>query len=131
MTKRLRIIIAAAGPLVAAVVFALRGYIGGLAGHLPECYFHKATLLWCPGCGNTRSVLALLHGHLWLAIRNNPTMPFLGLLLVLLYAENAAALGGREIRLLPRKQLFWWIVIAAFVVFYVVRNFVGALAPVS
>ena len=58
-------------------------------------------------------------------------MPFLGLLLVLLYAENAAALGGREIRLLPRKQLFWWIVIAAFVVFYVVRNFVGALAPVS
>ena len=124
-------IIAAAVPIAAAAVFALREYILEFARHLPECYFHKVTSLWCPGCGNTRSVAALLHGHIWLAVRNNPAMPFLCLLLILLYAENAAALCGREIRLLPRKQYVWWIVIAAFLVFYAVRNFVGVLAPVS
>lgn len=131
MSKRLRIFIAAGAPVAAVIVFALRDYIIGLKRFFPECSFHRLTGYWCSGCGNTRSVEALLHGHIFTAIRNNATMPFLSLLLILLYAENLGALFGRDIKLLPRKWLFWGIVIGIFIVYFIVRNFVPALAPIS
>ena len=131
MSKRLRIAIAAAVPFLALVVFVLRDHIIGFAGHMPPCSFHKLTGYWCTGCGNTRSTIALLHGHIWTAIRNNATIPFLGLLLCLLYIENLAAVFGRDIKLLPRKTWIWLTVIGLFLVYFIVRNFVPALAPIS
>ena len=131
MSKRLRIVIAAGAPCLLLAVFALRDYIIGFSGHIPPCAFHKLTGYWCTGCGNTRSTIALLHGHIWTAVRNNATMPFLALLLILLYGENLAALFGRDIKLLPRKGLFWCIVIGLFFVYYVLRNFFPVLGPIS
>lgn len=131
MSKRLRIVIAAGAPCLLLAVFALRDYIIGFSGHIPPCTFHKLTGYWCTGCGNTRSTIALLHGHIWTAVRNNATMPFLALLLILLYGENLAALFGRDIKLLPRKGLFWGIVIGLFFVYYVLRNFFPVLGPIS
>ena len=83
------------------------------------------------GLRNTRSVEALLHGHIFTAIRNNATMPFLSLLPILLYFENLGALFGRDIKLLPRKWLFWGPVIGIFIVYFIVRNFIPVLAPIS
>lgn len=131
MSKRLRAAIAIAVPIMALVLLALRDRVIGLAKSLPPCTFHKVTGYWCTGCGNTRSCIALLHGHIWTAIRNNATMPFLSLLLCLLYAENLAAVFGKDIKLLPRKTWIWMIVIGLFVVYYIVRNFIPALAPIS
>ena len=131
MSKRLRIVIAAGAPCLLLAVFALRDYIIGFSEHIPPCTFHKLTGYWCTGCGNTRSTIALLHGHIWTAVRTNATMPFLALLLILLYGENLAALFGRDIKLLPRKGLFWGIVIGLFFVYYVLRNFFPVLGPIS
>lgn len=131
MSKRLRIFIAAGAPVLAAVVLLLRDYIISLKSLFPECTFHRLTGYWCTGCGNTRSVVALLHGHIFTAVRNNATIPFLCLLLILLYIENLAALLGKDIRLLPRKGLFWGFVIGLFFVYFIVRNFVPTLAPIS
>ena len=131
MSKRLRIIIAAGAPAAVVIIFALRNYIIGLKRFFPECSFHRLTGYWCTGRGNTRSVEALLHGHIITAIRNNATIPFLTLLLILLYAENLGALFGRDIKLLPRKGLFWGFVIGIFIVYFIVRNFIPAIAPIS
>jgi hypothetical protein len=38
---------------------------------LPSCPFHVLTGLYCPGCGTTRALHALLHGDPWLAWRMN------------------------------------------------------------
>ncbi len=130
MSKRLRIVIAAAVPVIAIAVFALKDYILGLKRYFPECFFHKATGYWCPGCGNTRSVTHMLHGHFVLALRNNITIPFLGVLLILLYAENLAAVFGRDVKFLPRKGFVWAGVIAAFIMYFVIRNFIPAIAPI-
>ena len=131
MSKRLRIAIAAGAPLLVLIAFVLRDQIVGFARLMPPCSFHKLTGYWCTGCGNTRSTIALLQGHIWTAIRNNATMPFLSLLLCMLYIENFAAIFGRDIKLLPRKLWIWLIVIGLFVVYYIVRNFIPALAPIS
>lgn len=39
---------------------------------LPPCLFHALTHLYCPGCGTTRALHALLHGEPVLAVRMNP-----------------------------------------------------------
>jgi hypothetical protein len=38
---------------------------------LPSCAFHKLTGLYCPGCGSTRALHALLHGDVLTAMRFN------------------------------------------------------------
>ncbi|TAH46101.1 MAG: DUF2752 domain-containing protein [Dokdonella sp.] len=38
---------------------------------LPGCPFHALTGLFCPGCGATRAVHALIHGNPLLALRMN------------------------------------------------------------
>ena len=131
MSKRLRIIIAAGAPGAVVMIYALRNYILSLKRFLPECSFHKLTGYWCTGCGSTRSVTALLQFKFLTAIRNNATIPFLSLLLCLLYVENLTALFGKDIKLLPRKTWIWMIVIGLFFAYFIVRNFVPAIAPIS
>lgn len=38
---------------------------------LPKCLFHQLTGLYCPGCGATRALSALLHGDIRASLRNN------------------------------------------------------------
>ena len=39
---------------------------------LPPCLFHAVAGLYCPGCGVTRALHALLHGDVVLALAMNP-----------------------------------------------------------
>jgi len=41
------------------------------SGFYPPCIFHKITGLYCPGCGTTRALHALLHGRILDAISYN------------------------------------------------------------
>ena len=43
----------------------------GTHGFYPACLFHELTGLNCPGCGGTRSLYALLHGNVALALKDN------------------------------------------------------------
>jgi hypothetical protein len=75
-----------AGWIFATVLLVCSVLAGAL--HLPlqkaaaPCLFHSATGYYCPGCGGTRAVYALLGGHPLLSFRYHP---------VVLYA---AAVGG-------------------------------------
>lgn len=62
---------AAAAGLLAARVLHI-----DLSHLLLPCFFHYVTGLYCPGCGGTRAVTALLHLHLLQSFRCHPLVPY-------------------------------------------------------
>ena len=52
---------------------------------LPKCMFHQLTGLYCPGCGATRALSAMLHGDVKASLHNNLLLfPLLGLVVFLI-----------------------------------------------
>jgi hypothetical protein len=99
---RVRSIARAAAPLVvlslATAVLLL--FPPARFSFYPQCPIHEYLHLQCPGCGGTRALVALLHGHLAEAFHSNA--------LVTLLLPFAAACGTLSyIRFLQRKPLRW------------------------
>lgn len=76
---------------------------------LPHCVFHDLTGLFCPGCGNTRALRALLHGDLFLSLRYN-------LLLIPAFAIIAMLWWRPALALKPSVAWTIAVVVTAFVV---------------
>ncbi len=89
------------------------------------CAFYTAFSLYCPGCGNTRALHALTHGHILRAFGYNLLFPFAALIVAWYYLVALTSL-------LFRKRVMWipetvpiWSVIAigtGIVLFTVLRN---------
>jgi hypothetical protein len=103
-------------------------------GFFPECPFHRLTGLYCPGCGSTRALYQLLHGHLSQAVAYNPAMvaalPFLGYAFITYVRRVVWGLPRGEGRL-PAGLI--WAIAGALSLFWVLRNLLFApltyLAP--
>jgi hypothetical protein len=92
--------------------------------HLPMCTFHVLTGLQCPGCGATRATHELLHGRLLAAWHYNALWVLMLPAVVYAAASEMRLLAGRRPLPgdLPRRPWFWVAVVAAAMVFFVVRN---------
>ena len=92
---------------------------------LPKCLFHEWTGLYCPGCGGTRALYALLHGDLKTSLHDN--------LLLIPAGLTAAALIAFP-RIVLRRPVAVAIIVVV-VAFAVLRNIpcepFTALAPVQ
>ena len=109
-----------------ACVLVLRFPPGSPAAQwLPKCLFHEWTGLYCPGCGGTRALYALLHGDLKTSLHDN--------LLLIPASLTAAALIAFP-RIVLRRPVAVAI-IAIIVGFAVLRNIpcepFTALTPVQ
>ncbi len=110
--------------LLAALTLLLYRPLLWIAGWLPACPFYTVFGLYCPGCGNTRSVLALLHGDVLLSLRYNLFPCACLLVLLLLYLEWGAGLfTQKRRRLLPRSARFWSPAGVLAALYWVGRNF--------
>lgn len=130
LSRRQRIMIIFGVPALLLVIFLLRKQIPEWSAILGKCTFHEVTGLNCPGCGNTRSVKALLRGDILLSLRNNISIPFLLLTGAVFYIENLLRVLGKPVRLFPRNAAFWYTILALFMIYFVVRNVFGFLAPI-
>ena len=88
----------------------------------PPCPFHALTGFWCPGCGSTRAMYQLAHGHVWAAFQLNPlavvTIPLLG------FACALRLLRPRWIQSLPQvlsKPVWISLLLAVIVAFGILR----------
>ena len=99
--------------LVAAVVVVV--FMINPAGNplLPSCPLHTLTGMYCPGCGSTRALHQLLHGHLVAAFRFNPlmvaTLPLLGALVL-----------KRDS--LTVRPIWIWVLLGTVICFGILRN---------
>lgn len=90
----------------------------------PECVFHNAFGLYCPGCGAGRACVALLHGDVWEAIKYNPlfvaVLPIAVYFLVKIYVSFV--FRGRILPFPRIGCLTAIIIIVAVILFGVLRN---------
>jgi Protein of unknown function (DUF2752) len=56
---------------VAMVALAVFLFDPSHYGFYPRCVLYATTGIYCPGCGATRAVYQLLHGHLVMAMHDN------------------------------------------------------------
>jgi len=99
--------------MAAVVIAPVLWRIDPSAGHvLPPCPFHALTGLYCPGCGSTRTLHALLHGDIGQAMAMNPLL-VLALPVLAAMALNAAGWmprGSEPLwRLLARPKPWLWL----------------------
>jgi Protein of unknown function (DUF2752) len=113
---------AVSGIAILAAGAVLYFFNPGTHGFYPVCEFHQLTGLNCPGCGGTRAVYQLLHGHVLRALQDNA-------LAVLSLAGLAARGAWFETKKFLRRppgpflppEFFWPLLVVA-VVFTVLRN---------
>ena|SRR5581483_7072912 len=99
------------------------GVVVGKPGHaafLPPCVFQKLTGLYCPGCGSTRAVWYLVHGHPLKALGENALVV---LLLPFMVYDLAAVLGRRWVTLSSRlRPWMLWTLLGVVIAFTIARN---------
>jgi hypothetical protein len=95
----------------------------GRTGFFPACPFRWLTGFTCPGCGTTRALHQILHGHFATAFMLNPlfllAMPFL-LFALLRYSVIVMRGGVPRPNALPAP--FIYAIFVAIVSFWIFRN---------
>jgi hypothetical protein len=95
----------------------------GKTGFFPPCLFRSLTGLSCPGCGSTRALHQLLHGHFADAFMLNPLFVIaLPLLAFALFRHTALAFQGVTPRpnALPARYIY--LIFMVIVSFWIFRN---------
>jgi hypothetical protein len=116
-------------PVIILILYINRVFFINAVSSLPPCPIHTYLHIYCPACGNTRCVKALLHGSLLTALRYNITPLLLGIILLFAYIELAFFSFGKPIRILPRRLSVYIILIAFLFLYYILRNCIPYLTP--
>lgn len=98
---------------------------------LPPCDTYTLAGIYCPGCGLTRCILALMEFDILLAFRQNAVVVLLLTALMLLYAEVLLLSFGKDVHLLPRRPWFWILFGILAAIYFILRNFLPELMPVT
>lgn len=107
---------------------ALMGwYVWATLHIIPEeiagCVMLRATGLYCPGCGGTRSVVALLRGNLVQSVLYHPAVIY-GVVLFLLYfiSQTLMRLSKGKVKGLSMKPIYLYILLGIILVNFIIRN---------
>ena len=121
--------------LAAAIAAAIFIWVFGDSWlvRVPDCYFETITGLYCPGCGSTRAIRALLNGQIKQAFLFNPLLFILGppSVFVVIYEYLRFVFPKMQLKpvILPWK--LERVIVAIILVYWVLRNIpaFSVLAP--
>ncbi len=114
--------------LILTVILIIFGILLGMTADywtilIPECFIHKMTGFYCPGCGGTRAAIYLLRGRVWTAFKYNPGVVILAAVICLGLIEKIF-----NKKILPRALAFWVVLIIVLFSYYILRNFTSSLS---
>lgn len=126
--NKIKIVLLLSPFLVLGMFIFLKCFVFSITANFPSCFFRDTFQVYCPACGNTRSVLALLRGDLLQSLRYNITPIILLCLLGGLYLEavNYYVLKNYK-KIFPRNQIFWFSFLFLMFLYYIIRNFIPYL----
>ena len=127
MSKKKRILLCCIPPALGLLALLFRDVFVYIASFFHTCEFLAATGFYCPGCGHTRSVLALLQLDILTALAYNPAPLFAALIAALGYGELLTWAAGKHRPLVPRSGWFWAVCGILFALYYIARNFFQCL----
>lgn len=112
-------------PLLAlSLIYIFRDNLIILGSNLPACPSRTYLDIYCPGCGNTRSVQHLLKGDILGALRFNP-VPIIGIVIgIFAYIELITYIFGKHKKLLPRNRKVWIVFTFIMILYFIARNFI-------
>lgn len=87
-----------------------------------ECPFKRVFRLYCPGCGGTRAVSALLRGDVLTSVRSNPVVVWGLLLCIWQYARMVRSYIRRDRACFSIPSWSWISLIVIILGVFVVRN---------
>lgn len=111
MRKKNLILLICIPPAVAALILLYR-FPPGECRFWPPCGFHALTGLYCPGCGNTRALAALLHGDIAGSLAKNILLIPALICLAVLFVNPKTALN----------RYFSRTIAVVVIVFFIARN---------
>lgn len=91
---------------------------------LPPCWFHFISGYYCPGCGGTRAVRVLLHGHVLKALWFHPLVPYAAAvyLLFMITQSIERASHGRFPIGMRYHDCLTWIAVALIIGNFILKN---------
>lgn len=114
-------IILAAIAIVIAALFALFPEAFALLRF--PCIFHEITGLYCPGCGGTRAVKALLGGHIITSFMYNPIVIYSVVMYIwFMVSQLLERLTKGKVKGLRYRHLYLWLALFIVVINCIVRN---------
>lgn len=98
-------------------------YLIQIAGWGFPCLFQLLTGLYCPGCGGTRALRAIIHGELLLSLQYHPLV----LYTVVMIAVELLSLSVARITKNPRwylghEMLFVYIAVVILLANWIIKN---------
>jgi hypothetical protein len=91
-------------------------------GFYPACLFHTLTGLYCPGCGGTRAVYQLLHGHVLSALHDNALFVLALVALTVWGARFAVRKLRNQQTVFQLHPKTLWMLLVVTLIFTVLRN---------
>lgn len=104
-----------------------------LAGNLPgRCILHEMTGYYCPGCGGTRAVDALMHGKIIRSFLYHPVVVYTAAIL-LFYAlsHTVSIISKGKVKAMLFRPLYLYLMIAIILIQWVIKNAVYFFAGIQ
>lgn len=112
--------------LSAVIIYLLITYLFDIhiSRYLMPCVFHTVTGYYCPGCGGTRAVAALLHGEFIQSFRFHPMVVYAAAVSgwFMLSQTIERIFGGRFKIGMHYRDCYLWIALAIVVINFLVKN---------
>lgn len=88
------------------------------------CLVHSLLGIYCPGCGGTRAIFALLHGHLLTSFICHPFVPYTAAICGwFLISQTIERASSHRIKIgMHYRDIYLWIALGIVIVNFIVKN---------
>lgn len=117
-------------PLLLAVLIYYSAVFAARNFTFPPCLLYELFGIYCPGCGMTRAVIALLQGDVLLSLRQNAFIVLGLIILAIIYIGFVLKVLGIKIMPCKIKVKIIYILLILSAAYAVLRNFIPAIAPI-